>query len=72
MTKLQNKNDADIASEIVWGAEAIGAVIGLKPRQAHHLIEKKALPVKKVGGRWCANRAKLLDFFNQTMNPGGL
>jgi hypothetical protein len=48
-------------SDIVWGAEAIGQVIGRKPRQAFHLLESGCLPAKKLGGRWCASRRKLIE-----------
>jgi hypothetical protein len=45
---------------IVWGAEAIGRVIGRNPRQAFYLLEKGALPARKVRGIWCANVEKLI------------
>jgi hypothetical protein len=48
-------------SDIVWGAAAIGRVIGKSERAAFHLLESKKLDsAKKVGGRHCASRAKLL------------
>jgi hypothetical protein len=40
------------SSEIVWGAEAIGKVVGLTARKAFYLLERGYLPGKKgsVGG----------------------
>lgn len=48
---------------LVWGAEAIAAVIGRSARATFHMLEKGELPAKKVGGRWVAERGKLLSFF---------
>jgi hypothetical protein len=45
---------------IVWGAEAIGRVIGRNPRQTHHLLHKGALPARKIREVWCANAEKLI------------
>lgn len=46
---------------IVWGAKAIGAVIGRNERQAYHLLENGALRgARKIGGVWSAKRSSLL------------
>jgi hypothetical protein len=46
---------------IVWGAKAIGAVIGRNERQAYHLLENGALKgARKIGGIWTAKRSALL------------
>jgi hypothetical protein len=48
-------------SDIIWGAPAIGAVIGLSPSQTyHHLANGYIKSARKKGGRWCASRAELL------------
>ncbi|KQW62719.1 hypothetical protein ASD02_00880 [Ensifer sp. Root1252] len=49
--------------ELVWGAESIAEIIGRTPRVTFHLLTTGALPAKKVGGRWVAERGKLLSFF---------
>jgi hypothetical protein len=51
------------ALNLVWGAEAIAAVIGRTPRQTFHLLDGGQLPARKVGGRWVAERGKLVAFF---------
>lgn len=48
---------------LLWGVSAIAGEIGRTPRQTHHMLEQGHLPAKKVGGRWCANRADLVAFF---------
>jgi hypothetical protein len=48
-------------ADLIWGAAGIAQVLGLTERQAFHLLESKKLAsAKKVGGRHCASRAKLL------------
>lgn len=50
--------------DIVWGAEAIGKVLGLRKRQAHHFLATgKINAARKVGGAWCASRRELLRQF---------
>ena len=55
------------ALELLWGAEAIGAVIGRSARATFHLLEKGELPAKKIGGRWVIERGKLLAAFTEMM-----
>lgn len=45
--------------DLVWGARAIGELIGRNPRQAFYLLEKGELPAKRVGALWVASRAAL-------------
>jgi hypothetical protein len=49
-----------VEHDVVWGAEAIGAVVNLKPNQVYHLASLGKLPVKKVGKMLCGSRRKLL------------
>ena len=47
--------------DLVWGAIAIAATLNINKRQAFFLLEKKRIPARKIGGRWCASRAKILE-----------
>jgi len=49
--------------DLVWGAEAIAAELGVGIRRAFYLLEKGSLPAKKVQGRWVVERGKLRAFF---------
>jgi hypothetical protein len=49
--------------DLIWGAEEIAKVIARTPRVTFHLLTTGALPAKKVGGRWVAERSKLIAFF---------
>ena len=41
---------------IVWGARAIGEVIGRTERQTHYLLEQGAIrAARKIGFQWCAS-----------------
>jgi hypothetical protein len=47
---------------ILRGTESIGRALGLSPRQAYHLASTGALKsITKIGGRYWANRAKLIQ-----------
>lgn len=49
--------------DLVWGAAEIAKLIGRTPRATFHMLDNGELPAKKVGGRWVAERNKLLSFF---------
>ncbi|ANL48673.1 hypothetical protein AMC87_CH04052 [Rhizobium phaseoli] len=49
--------------ELIWGGEEIAKIIGRTPRITFHLLTTGELPAKKVGGRWVAERSKLIAFF---------
>jgi hypothetical protein len=56
-----NQNLDISSTDLVWGADAIGAVIGRTDRQIYHLLASGALKsAKRIGGRWVASRAALL------------
>lgn len=54
------------AIDLVWGATEIAKLIGRSPRATFHMLDEGELPAKKVGGRWVAERGKLLSFFLET------
>jgi hypothetical protein len=48
----------------VWGADAIGVLIGRDARQTHHLLNSGQIKsARKVGGRWTANPVALRKEF---------
>ena len=49
--------------ELVWGCTEIAKLIGRSARATFHMLEKGELPARKVGGRWVAERGKLIRFF---------
>jgi hypothetical protein len=49
-------------SDWVWGAAAIADEIGRSERATFYLLERGALPAKRVGGRWAASRSALRQF----------
>ncbi|WLS07183.1 DNA-binding protein [Shinella sumterensis] len=56
-------DNASDSLDLVWGGEEIAKVIRRTPRITFTLLEKGELPAKKVGGRWVAERSKLIAFF---------
>lgn len=45
--------------DLLVGAKAIAAHLGLTERQAHHLLFTKRLPALKLGGRVAARKSTL-------------
>jgi hypothetical protein len=72
---MHSANDAGEASKIesldlLWGANEIARVLGLKPRQAFHLLNSgKLKSAWKLGGRWYASRRELIsEVLNASQN----
>lgn len=61
---MHTANDRPL--DLVWEVEAIAKLIGRTERQTFHLLGTGQLPAKKVGGRWVAERGKLIAFFMET------
>jgi hypothetical protein len=52
--------------DLIWEVSEIAKIIGRTERQTNHLLASGQLPAKKVGGRWVAERSKLIAFFMDT------
>ena len=50
------------SGDLLWGAKAIAEAIERTERITFHLLETGAIPAQKVGGKWCASRARLLAY----------
>jgi hypothetical protein len=61
---MEKGNDKGL--DLLWEVEEIANLIGRSPRQTFHMLKKGELPAKKVGGRWVAERSKLVAFFMET------
>jgi len=59
---IENKKSNE-SLELIWGINAIARLIGRTDRQVFHMVSTGQLPAKKVGGRWVAERSKLIAFF---------
>ncbi len=62
----ENRSDVTVSMELIWGAEEISKLIGRSTRATFHMLDNGELPAKKVGGRWVAERSKLIAFFMET------
>jgi hypothetical protein len=50
--------------DLLWGAAAIGEVIGRTPKQVFHMLESGHIPpARKKGGKWVVSESKLREFF---------
>jgi hypothetical protein len=53
--------------ELIWGVKGIAKVINRSERQTYWLVEQGRLPVRKIGGRHCATRGGLRNFFAELL-----
>jgi hypothetical protein len=53
-----------LAADMLFGAEAIAAELGISIRKAFHLLESGHLPASKTGRLWVSTRSRLRKFFN--------
>jgi len=60
---MDANNSIQNSVDILWGAAAIAAEIGLNVRQCFYLLETGKIPAKKVGRKWCASRRGLRNHF---------
>ena len=49
--------------DLVWGISGIARIIDRTDRQTHYMLSSGLIPARKVGGRWVAERGKLMAFF---------
>lgn len=49
--------------DLIWEVAEIAKLIGRTPRATFHMLQNGQLPARKVGGRWVAERGKLIAFF---------
>lgn len=64
MSERRDIPSTPLPSEIVWGAQQIGAIIGKGERATFHLLERGLLRgAVKIGNQWCASRTELLKNF---------
>lgn len=57
---MRSQLESGDPADVLWGADEIGKVLNLNPRQAHYLLISGKLPGKKIGGRWVALRSALI------------
>ncbi len=51
--------------DLLTGADAIAAFMGLKVRRVYHLAETQRLPVFRLGATLCARKATLLNWIGE-------
>jgi hypothetical protein len=52
-----------LADDLVWGAEAIGQVLGINREKVYYLIKKNAIPVSRINKRTLvASRRRLMKW----------
>jgi hypothetical protein len=59
-----NAADVRLRDDLIFGAKAIAAELGLGQRRVFYLLESKHLPAMKAGRIWVASRRRLRAHFN--------
>jgi len=59
--RSSSQEDVTIADDILQGADAIAEFLGVTPRRAKYLIERRLIPCGKLGGRCLASRERLTE-----------
>lgn len=49
-------------ADLLYGVPAIAGHLNVRPRQAHHQIEKGGLPIFRIGGVICARRTTIANW----------
>ena len=60
--------DAPVAGDILYGADAIATFLfgdAAHRRRVYNLVEKKRIPVFRIGASVCARKSVLLNFISQ-------
>jgi hypothetical protein len=68
-TKVPSINDLDPLDRPIFGALAIGKVIGLSERSARWFLDKHALDADEFAGRWCSTTPRRI--LNSVLKPEG-
>jgi len=63
MLKVASMTAEKKSLDLLWEVAEIAKLIGRTERQTFHLLSSGKLPAKKVGGRWVAERSKIVAFF---------
>ncbi len=53
------RNSQELNVDLLEGVSAIADFLGMKPRRVFYLAEHRALPLFKIGHRWCARKSTL-------------
>jgi hypothetical protein len=61
------KHDADesLADDLLRGADAIAAFLGLGRRQAFHFLQKGSIPAVKEGNVWVGSKSRLRKHYTE-------
>jgi hypothetical protein len=48
-----------ISGDLIWGAPALAAELGISVRRAYYLLDRRLIPARQIGAIWCASRRQL-------------
>jgi hypothetical protein len=65
MPSSETTVETSLAEDILRGADAIGAFVGLDPRQTFYYLQTGVLPATKEGRIWVSTRSRLRRHYNE-------
>jgi len=57
---------AEESLDLLWGVNGIAAFINRTPVATYHLLKKRKLPARKVGGVWVAEKGALRQHLTES------
>ncbi|WP_404404497.1 DNA-binding protein [Pelagibacterium halotolerans] len=55
----------ELSDDLIYGAEAIAAFLGMSRRQVYHAAEQDHLPVFRIGSTICCRKSTLMTFITE-------
>jgi hypothetical protein len=62
---MSSETTESLAEDLLRGAEAIGAYVGLDARQTFYYLQTGCLPATKLGRIWISTKTRLRRHFNE-------
>jgi hypothetical protein len=62
---IENSAGESLANDILRGADAIAAFLGLSLRQAFHFLQRGQIPAVKEGSAWVTTKSRLIRHYNE-------
>lgn len=65
MTHQPARDPDPRAGDVLYGARAIGAFLGIPVTKIYHRVRKRDIPFFKIGDILCARRSTLTDWLDE-------
>ena len=63
--ELSGEGTPSLAGDMLYGADAIAAYLGMSRRRVYHAVEKGHIPVLRIGQIICARKSRLRRWISE-------